>query len=342
MKQTATEPCRRRNPRGPHPATKISPETDPNASRTKAISARSLPQSFRLDLRLDLRFDLRPFVLPLLRLSLPFAADQAVAACGIPKGKVENQSGTPKTFDWGRLARWGLWERWPQDKAQRIDEIRRIVHDVGVGVPGLRIRGVRSVYAESVGGVKASETIDVVAHHGIVVAGFVIAFVGGEFPFRGRTGFVPDLAKRKITDGASDGAGHISGNARGKMVRVMVRRCCALNGRDKLRAGINIFARRSAHGSPVVIFGDDFATGEDINGVGSDTSGCYSFYAQTITVICITAGRKSTRGRDDMVCGIVSERVLGVVGHVPSSVVGVRGRQMIRGGYGRLVESDGC
>src|SRR5882724_724257 len=126
-----------------------------------------------------------------------------------------------------------------------IHEVDWVACGIGVSVQGLWIE---DASGEGVGGGEAAQAIDGGAHDGVVIAGFGIALVGGEFELGGGAGGVPVFAEWEMGLLADDSARGISGDARGEVIGDVVVGGGAggrpRKGGEELRAGVDVLLRR--------------------------------------------------------------------------------------------------
>jgi hypothetical protein len=174
---------------------------------------------------------------------------------------------------------------------------------------------------EGIGGSEAGGVVAVEAGQGVIVVRFRVALVGCKFPFGGGAGFVLGFApsttlragSRKVAEGAGDVGAGIGGEADGEMIGVLVGGGAAGDSGEKLGTGIDVLARGRRGSRAVVVFGDHFATGENIHGGGAAGG---TNHAEAVTVKSIGAGISSVRGADHAILRVVSQRVGAVEGHV--------------------------
>jgi hypothetical protein len=96
-----------------------------------------------------------------------------------------------------------------------VGQVAHIVEGVGIAIQRLRVVLASS---ERVGRGKAAQTIDIRAHHRVIVAGFGVALVGGELEFGGGVGGVPVFSKGEMGLLAHDSARGFGVDAWGEMV----------------------------------------------------------------------------------------------------------------------------
>src|SRR6185437_14954329 len=83
-------------------------------------------------------------------------------------------------------------------EALRIEQIGRIVVHVREKIPALRVGRVLRNRVHRIGGHKPAEAIDAVAGAGEVVAGFVVAGIGGEEPLGALARLIPGFAEGEV------------------------------------------------------------------------------------------------------------------------------------------------
>src|SRR6185437_17128773 len=140
-------------------------------------------------------------------------------------------------------------------EALRIEQIGRIVVHVREKVPALRITCILSNAVGGIGGHKAAEAIDVVAGGGEVVAGFVVAGIGGEELLGALARLIPGFAEGEVALLGERVAAGVGEQARGEMVVVVVEGCRAVYFRHALSQAVNILPRWGDHAT--LILGKD-------------------------------------------------------------------------------------
>src|SRR5205085_7553067 len=116
-----------------------------------------------------------------------------------------------------------------------------------------------------------------------------------------------------------------------EMVLVVILGAGGIDLGEQGRAAVDILAGRRADGCAVVVLGDDFGAGENVN--GGRAAGDL-FHAQTVAVVGICAGGAAVVGADGAVFRVIDERIRAIVGHIAAEVVriGRAGNLVRRGG----------
>jgi hypothetical protein len=169
----------------------------------------------------------------------------------------------------------------------RVCEHGGHVADVGVTVEGLRIGNAAD---HGVGGVEAGEATNVVAGLGVVVAGFRVALIGGEVELVSG-GIVPLLAEGEGTELFKDAATGIGDEAIGEMVVVVIPGAGRIDPGKEDGTGVDVLAGGRSDGGSVVVFGDDFGPGEDVDSVGgrTDTVGDAFLDSPAVAIVDVCA-----------------------------------------------------